>query len=231
VKEENQLQNKVRNAPSGLVAPTSIELCSKNITLSHEIKLTNKNIRFICKLSNATEKCVIDAKGKTRHFNITSSIITFEGIVFSNGNATSRGHWWIDAALNSEISQGGSLLAYNSTVKMIECDFIHNNAAIGGAISSTEQTIVDMTRCNMRNNFADNGTLVGYGGAVFAYNSDVTLSGSDNILRPTILEGNTARVVGGAMYVAGQNVSFRTKRGYFAFRSNIAVRTQMMYSH
>jgi hypothetical protein len=68
------------------------------------------------KLSNATKKCVIDAQDKKFPFKITNSIATFERVVFSNGNATTRGHWWKDAALNTETAQGGSLLAYNSTM-------------------------------------------------------------------------------------------------------------------
>jgi hypothetical protein len=187
VKEESQLRKRIGNTLSGLSIPSSIELCFDTITLQNEITITKKNIRLYCNMSNTTKKCLIDGKRVTRHFNITNSFITFEGVIFSNGKATTPGLSWI----NSETSQGGFLLAYNSTINMMDCDFTNNTAACGGAIS-TEQTNIDMTRCNMIENDADNGTSFGFGGAIFGYDSPIKLIGSDDALSPTIFAKNTS---------------------------------------
>jgi hypothetical protein len=82
-----ELQAILQNKSTNLL----IDVCTENITFLDEILVMRKNLIIQCMLSNATKKCILDAKGKTRHFTITSSNVTFKGLVFLNGNAPSVG--------------------------------------------------------------------------------------------------------------------------------------------
>jgi hypothetical protein len=71
---------------------------------------------------------VFDAKDRTRHFYISDSIVSFQGLSFTNGIG--------ELSLDDEAAQEGSLLVLNSDVCMEYCDFQKNQAEFGGAVLS-----------------------------------------------------------------------------------------------
>jgi predicted outer membrane repeat protein len=226
VLNESELRAAVTGAPTGLKILTDIDLCSNKITLTSEINVDNQYINFQCNQSDKTKKCVIDGQSLTRHFNISNSITSFEGIIFTNGNATSKGLWLTDDGEHS-YAQGGSLLMFNSLVDVIECDFTKNVAELGkgqfgGAIFSYLSNL-NMTRCNMMYNTAASkrNDTFSYGGAIMNYMSVVTLNGGENALDSTVFESNAAKD-GGAILTSSARLT--VDKGYFIFRNNEAVR-------
>jgi hypothetical protein len=230
VKNETELHTAVQSAPSDLSILTTIDLCTERITLGKGVNLTRKNLKFRCKLNNATQKCILDGLRQTRHFNVMDSIASFESIIFTSGK-TDDAYFQPD---RRDLSDGGSFLIFNSTINMIDSDFIGNTGRMGGAIYS-HLSSVDMVRCNMIQNVASGftpyNTLSGEGGAIFSKNSTLTLTGSDDIRQPTMFEGNVANGKSGA--ILSFEGSLITKKGYFVFRSNYAkslVRTFLLKS-
>jgi hypothetical protein len=70
-------------------------------------------------------------------------------------------------------------------IKLVDCDFLNNQAYMGGALC-TFQTSVDLTRCNMFENKANGRTSDCIGGAIFTCNFVLALTGSDDVLQPRV---------------------------------------------
>jgi hypothetical protein len=82
----------------------------------------------------------------------------------------------------------------------------------------------------MVNNKAYETYAVGYGGAIFSWGSTLLLTGSEDVSKPTIFENNFADNISGAFLTIRDYVDYaiKTERGYFAFRSNIAVSSLLL---
>jgi hypothetical protein len=216
VRNERELHTAVQSAPSDLSILTTIDLCSERITLGKEVNLTRKNLAFRCKLNNATQKCILNGLGKTRHFNVMDSIASFESMIFAEGKTATE---YFPPYLR-DLYEGGSFLIFNSTINMIDSAFFGNKGIRGGAISSHLSSL-DMVRCNMIQNVAfgnDYSRNFGYGGAIYSYSSTLTLTGSDDISQPTMFKENAASSYAGA--IDSSYGSLITKKGYFVFRVN-----------
>jgi hypothetical protein len=159
VSDEIGLRTAIRNAPNYSSTPTNIELCAKytaiNVNTSSEINLKNKFVNFQCILPDVRDKCIIDAQQLSRHFIIIDSTISFNRIVFANGNV-----------MRERINDGASLYVEKSTLVLNHCDFFGGVGSSGGAIFLIFSSIT-LQDVNFKNNT---------GGAVSTTNSRVQMT-------------------------------------------------------
>jgi predicted outer membrane repeat protein len=204
------LRNAIFNAPTNnLTMVTELILCSNYFDLSTGgFTIHKKNIHFLCVLNDPSEKCVFDANAKNRHFYIDRAVATFQNISF------------IKAKNATPYAAGGAIYAYNSSINLIDCDFVGNTAYSGGAFYAHNSN-VSVSRCNFRNNIAGHS-----GGAIDARSSNITLIGSDDSSHPTIFEDNhvyselhVSNLGGGALFLHSNVVMNK----HIMFRSNTAV--------
>jgi predicted outer membrane repeat protein len=134
----------------------------------------------------------IDAKGKSRIFNITGNNVTINNLIFANGNLLRGGAIYSTGQITlnnvtfikNNAYIGGAIYS-TGQMKLNNADFINNNASAGGAIASYE----DVFNCS--NSRFINNTAITSGGAIY---SDGKLT-----LNNTTFINNTAITSGGAI--------------------------------
>ena len=130
----------------------------------------------------------IDAKGKTRIFNITGTTVTLKNIIFTNGNH----------------NIGGAVRGYGDNLRIINCTFTDNTAQTwGGAVFSYPDSYTAIVNSTFKNNKAK------YGGAVSTYNyvgssNGNTYYGNRHDVINCTFDSNTASDEGGALSIMGQ---------------------------
>jgi predicted outer membrane repeat protein len=117
---------------------------------------------------------VIDGNGGTRCFS-TDAAVTFDGLTIQNGSAADNG--------------GAIHMSGIFTKKIINCRFLNNSAASGGAVYS--QGSATITECIFLDNHATNSS----GGAIYC-SQTVTVKNS-------IFNSNSAEFSGGAISSSG----------------------------
>ena len=121
----------------------------------------------------------IDAKGKSRVFNVEASDVTIENLTIKN----------------AVVNGNGGAVYFNESGRVIKCNFTDNQATgsypngNGGAIYFAEGSTGNVTNCNFVNNTAK-GTTYG-AGAIYFNNGEVTNCN---------FTGNNATRNGGAVY-------------------------------
>jgi hypothetical protein len=105
----------------------TITLCGNNKFYFYETAdLSNKNIDLRCD----SRKCVLDGSKLRRIFRGTKSVLSLKGIQVQNGfeGGGDGGH-------------GGAFSFDNSTIKLINSNFVDNTATTGGAIFLKNSTL------------------------------------------------------------------------------------------
>jgi predicted outer membrane repeat protein len=138
----------------------------------------------------------IDAKGKSRIFNITGNNVTINNLVFANGNVLRGGAIYSTGEItlnnvtftNNNAFIGGAIYS-TGQITLNDTTFINNNATAGGAISHYD----DVFNCS-NSRFINNNASSG--GAIYA-NGKLTLNNTTFI-------NNTAFNSGGAIFSDGK---------------------------
>ena len=118
----------------------------------------------------------IDAKGKSRIFNINATTVTLKNITFVNGynvnGGAIRGYgdnlrvFNCTFINNTADSWGGAILSYPDSYSVfVDSTFINNKAKYGGALAAYYGLKQEVIRCNFDSNHATNsgGGLLTYG--------------------------------------------------------------------
>jgi predicted outer membrane repeat protein len=142
-------------------------------------------------IKSSMRNVVIDCLGMARHFNISGSNVTIEGLLLLNGTSPT------DTPNN--ILDGGCILIQGNNTVIRDSSFVNCWAAEnGGAISvSNMKTFVRLAGVNIRQSNASLGGGVWSRGLLTLDNCTLTF--------------NTARLHGGAVFIQGPN-SFLTVR-------------------
>lgn len=135
----------------------------------------------------------IDAKGKSRIFNVTGTTVTLKNIIFTNGYH----------------DKGGAVRGYGDNLRVYNCTFTSNTAkSYGGAIFSYPDSYTAVVNSTFTGNNAK------YGGAVATYNYvglssqiDYTTYGARHDIVNCTFDSNTATVQGGALAIEGKLAS------------------------
>jgi len=127
---------------------------------------------------------VIDAKEKSRIFNIDKSTVTLKGITLANGKT----------------SANGGAITSNSALTIEYCNVVNNTAASGGAIYSSTGDVI-MNHSSFYNNNAISTEGRTGGGVIYKSNSKAKL-----IFDDCEVYSNSAQVTGGAICIYGSEV-------------------------
>ena len=127
---------------------------------------------------------VIDAKEKSRIFNIDKSTVTLKGITLANGKT----------------SANGGAITSNSALTIEYCNVVNNTAASGGAIYSSAGDVI-MNHSSFYNNNAISTEGRTGGGVIYKSNSKAKL-----IFDDCEVYSNSAQVTGGAICIYGSEV-------------------------
>ena len=186
------LRQAVLDANSGDIIAISVP---GNITLNSQI-LINKDLVFNG-LPSFTS--IIDGNNATRIFEITAGNVTFNGLLFLDGNTSdSGGAMKITTSGTVNVNHcvftschasndGGALLTSNSTVNITDCTFGGNSANYdGGGIRINSGSTVIIKRSTF------SGNSSGFSGAGIR-----VMSGSNVTVENTTLSGNNATLNGG----------------------------------
>jgi hypothetical protein len=152
----------------------------------------NKNLDFggkaiVLSSTGGSANCTIDCEGSGRGFYFddgeTSDAIV-DGFTITGGDATYGGGINCNTSstptiMNCEITDnaadyGGGVYLSSSDVTLINC-IIDNNAAENGAGLYATSSDADITHCTFSDNVI---ATVGYGGAVYLYDSDSIITNS-----------------------------------------------------
>ena len=135
----------------------------------------------------------LDAKGKSRIFNITGENVEINNLIFINGNAAKGGAIYAAGQItlnnvtfiSNNASTGGAIYAIGQ-MTLNDAAFISNNASSAGAIYSK-------VKLTLNNNDFINNTAREYAGAIDFYNDVLNCSNSNFI-------DNYARKSGSSIY-------------------------------
>ena len=164
----------------------------------------------------------IDAKHKTRLFNITGDNVIIKNLNFANG---------------SSVNEGGAIYVSSPTITIVNSTFTNCIAQMGGVIYSilTDITVINSTFTNNAvNDFAANNMALG--GGIYTENGTVLISDSTFIgnsafdggavraeygfisVRNSYFENNSASIYGGGAFSSGggANVTNSTFKGNYA---------------
>ena len=146
----------------------------------------------------------IDAKGKSRVFNITGTTVTLKNIVFTHGMASS----------------GGAIRGYGDNLRIFNCTFIDNTAqSCGGAIYSYPYSYSVFVNSTFINNKAQWGGAIFTRGYVYNHTVIETYYGDRHDIINCTFDGNTATDDGGALAAYGQlETTERPKNDYVNIR-------------
>lgn len=133
---------------------------------------------------------VIDAKEKSRIFNIESATVTLKGITLSNGKT----------------NDNGGAITSNSALNIENCKLINNTASSGGAIFSSAGDVI-MNHSSFYNNKATSASGKTGGGVIYKSNSNSKMTFDD-----CEVYKNYAQVVGGAICTYGSIVLINNSR-------------------
>lgn len=147
--------------------------------------------------------------------------------VYENGSFAARDTKFLHNSETGASGSGGAVsIAGNGTAELTRCRFADNTAAyMGGAVYCDHGTM-QITDCSFQSNSA------AYGGAIAGMELALTLEHSEKNV--TLLEGNTASSLGGAVYIQsnGQqtaNSSLQVKDA--EFRNNKAAFGGAIYTY
>lgn len=140
---------------------------------------------------------VIDAKEKSRIFNIESATVTLKGITLSNGKT----------------NDNGGAITSNSALNIENCKLINNTASSGGAIFSSAGDVI-MNHSSFYNNKATSASGRTGGGVIYKSNSNSKMTFDD-----CEVYKNYAQLVGGAICTYGSIVLINNSR----FHENYAL--------
>ena len=121
----------------------------------------------------------IDAKGKTRIFNVAADYVIIKNITFTNGN------------INNTLNNGAAIRLRGNYNQIVNCSFINNVAWCHGAVflNGNNNSIIN-------SNFVNNSALT-YGGAIGVY------EGNGFSMFGCSFVNNSAGTYGGAIILSG----------------------------
>lgn len=202
----SDLQNLINQAPENSTITLSRDYISNNGDFSEGIVINKP-------LSINGNNHVIDAKSKSRIFNIVSSDVVLNDIVFVNGKTNlnggaiyySQGGTINNCTFKNNIAHyGGAVFSRHSSL-INNSVFADNSAVSGGAIYQYESNVYDS---RFVNNFADK-----FGGAIYQTDSNVyssTFEGNNVPFENFMDYPDTIYGYGGAIFQKSSNVSDST---------------------
>ncbi len=149
-----------------------------------------------------TEALIVNGNGRTLSRAEDAPALRFftvidyggNGVSLTLNNLTLTGGLINATGTNASIRSGGAVYAEDADITINNSSFVNNTARFGGAVSSSSSNLVlDNSTFSGNQTIGTDGDTAGYGGAINATNG--TINGGDNRF-----EGNTATVLGGAIY-------------------------------
>lgn len=168
----------------------TISLSSGQMTISETVEITG----------HGAANSIIDAQGGSRIFEITSGIVSLNGLTLQNGRTAGNNVNYADNTNN-----GGAIKSLSSGTLTISGSTLSGNATLGGgahggAIFSDTGAIVISESVLSGNRTTGDGS---YGGGLFCRSGEVTITRST--LSGNLTEGASSD--GGAIFVANGAVS------------------------
>ena len=176
---------------------------------NHSLTLNNKWI--VLQSEEGSEETIVELNYSHRFLSASDVRTTggeISGFTFRHGRDIAGGAiytWNASLAIfnctfigNSAVrlepdGYGGAVCAEGGSQLSIRyCEFLQNGGGVGGAVCATRGTTIEMSHCRLK----DNSCVVGYGGALAAY--DATLE-----IRNCSLLNNTAYSFGGSIFLLG----------------------------
>jgi hypothetical protein len=163
---------------------------------------------FTIRSTGGAEATILNAQGQGRVIYLMAyNNVTFEGFTIRGGNAPLFGNY-----------DGGGIIAHLCPAVFEDCIIKNNNARHGGGMWCGGVSSMEFINCQFINNTAEEGAGILYvnsytsarltgclvadnvanlrGGGILAYNNALTFEN-------TIIAGNTAGTLGGALYAWG----------------------------
>ena len=164
----SDIQNMIDNADEG----STIFLNGKTYNGSSSINV-NKQITIIGGTEGADDYATLDGQGRINIMNITKNNVVIRGIKFINGYAPQYRSYVGNVEGIVEVpTDGGAISISGLNCRVIDCNFLNNNATGNGGAISISGLNSSVINCNFLNNTANK-----YGGAIFiegaAHNTNV----------------------------------------------------------